>query len=173
MKNGIRLNSKNNHTVKMLEDYYRIFYDLDMIQAMCKKGLKEENTFISYQGIIITYRKCFDSSSKGRSKSLTNKHLKGLTDHQQLLHKEILTIGNEYVAHFETKTYEFDIVIMTLILNENNKAVSIDVKHDLRQPVDKFTYKELLNIIKIIKKNLTESIIACTNNIVREYNAHL
>lgn len=173
MTKRIFLNFKDNIKVKQLEDYYRILYDLDMVRDMCKKGLKEKNTFLTYQGIVITYRKCFDISSKGRSKSLTNKHLQGLTDSQKLFHQEVLTIGDQYVAHFETKTYEFDVVILILVLKEDNKAIDIEVEHNLREPLDKYKYKQILDVIEVIRQNLTQSIIECSKSIIADYNSKL
>ena len=105
--------------LKRLRDYYRILYDIDMIIQMCKNGIMDKNNFINYQGIIITYRKCFDKNSECRNLSLTEKHLRGLTEDQIKIHKNILNIGNRYVGHMGTE--EYDDVIFELNTDTPNK----------------------------------------------------
>ncbi len=87
---------------KRFKGLYRINSDLisieEMIQSILSKE-KNENYFNDYQGVIVTYRKCFMNGNRGVE--LTDKHLLKASDEQKALHQKRENM-NRIIASFSS-----------------------------------------------------------------------
>lgn len=154
-----------------LKGLYRINSDLISIEEMVQATLSENKNkkyFNDYQGIIITYRKCFMNGN--RVAELTDKHLAKASDEQIGLHQRLLDLGNRHVAHGEKEEYD-SVEIGLIIENASGLAVDIDVTQTLYEPLSYSDYKDILGLILILKNSLVKDIRILQHKLINEYNS--
>lgn len=120
---------------------------------------------------IITYRKCF-SDNKGRHAKLEKQRdLRGASQCQLNIHKMLIELGNKYIAHADNTLYEQSSV--ALALDDHKKAIGIIAFQMNLENLDSNDYKLWLQLINLLKKNLTITLEKLSNSIINEYNTSL
>ncbi len=146
--------------------------DLNRIKTSIQSFIqKTSHDFEQFRSSIITYRKLFIHSKGRHAKLERQRDLKGASQHLLDIHKMLIELGNQYIAHAEDSLYDQSSVV--LILDDNKKAVGISVFRMTLENFEPNKYPIWLEIIDLLKKNLTLILKKLSNSIINEYNTPL
>lgn len=153
---------------KKLIGLLRIHFELIRLQKMIKFATNQTNNqFDDYQGILITYRKCFYSDQRGTG--LTDYYFKKAPKEMRDFHEKLLNLANENIAHYGKDDYDSELV--DLVIDENSKmAIDLDISQMATKPINTTDLAKTLQITELLKLEVKAEIDALGKQIVNEYN---
>jgi hypothetical protein len=146
--------------------------DLNRIKGSIQRYLENpSNEFEYFRSLIITYRKCFADNNGRHAKLEIQRDLKGTSQHQLGIHEMLIELGNKYIAHADKTLYDQSSV--ALVLDNHKKAIGIAVFQMNLENFELNNYKIWLELIDLLKENLTITLKKLYNSIINEYNTSL
>lgn len=152
--------------IRIDADILTIIETTESIKNKCEKKVNH-NHFRDFQSVSIIYRKCFYVDKRGVE--LTEKHLKYVTIKQKALHLLLKELANTHVAHCGNNEYD-NVNIFLIIDNVSGRAFDIDVYQYIFEPLKCNDFKEISDLMNIIRINIYNEITELKEKVIEKYN---